>query len=90
MVAVSPMRSIQTGTITRTAPAVTNTATISSVNTAKAFVLPNGVTFNNSAPEPFHSLCRWTLTNATTVTLDRASAGTTGSPVGAFTVVEFY
>lgn len=90
MVAVSPIKSIQTGTITLTAPAVSNTATITSVNTAKAFVLPNGVTFNNSATEPYFSLCRWTLTNATTVTLERATAATTGSPVGAFTVVEYY
>lgn len=84
------VKSIQTGTITLTSPASSNTATITSVNTAKAHVIPRGVTFDNSATQPFNTLCRWTLTNATTVTLERDSGGTTGNVVGAFTVVEYY
>lgn len=90
MPALTSIKSIQTGTITLTDPAVTNTATITSVNTAKAYVMPRGVTYNNSATAPFHSLCRVTLTNATTVTLNRDTAATTGDVVGGFTVVEFY
>ena len=82
------IKSIQQGTITVAAATSSNTATISSVATAKAFVLLNGFTFNFNASAANH-FSRVELTNATTVTATRNSADNTYSTTVAYTVVEF-
>lgn len=76
------IKSIQTGTITLTA-VTSNTATITSVNTAKAFCIFNGGV--SSAAESNSYAAQ--LTNATTVTAYRSASGNTTTVY--YTVVEF-
>lgn len=82
------VKSIQRGTITIAAAESSNTATISSVDTNKAFVLYGGHTFSGTS-SAFSSLAaNVVLTNATTVTASRV--GTNNDTILAYTVVEFY
>ncbi len=94
----SPIKSIQTGTITFDAGAATSgTATITSVSTSKSTVALNGVVWNTTSTYATTTdtlkcfMGRIILTNATTVT------GTIGGLCGSapsitfyFTVTEFY
>lgn len=81
------VKSVQTGTIVITATNLTNTATISSVNTAKSVVLFGGwTTDNNSGTLVFAPYL--TLTNATTVTATRSN--TSNTTTVSYTVLEFY
>ena len=83
----SGIKSIQQGTITVANASASNTATISSVDTAKAVVMYGGHT--GTANGVSACMGRATLTNATTVTVDRP-AGFNSSPViFNYTVVEF-
>lgn len=81
------VKSVQTGTIVITATNLTNTATISSVNTAKSVVLFGGWTTDNTGGTltfaPY-----LTLTNATTVTATRSN--TSNTTTVSYTVLEFY
>jgi hypothetical protein len=86
------IKSLQKGTIVMTnGGSTSNTAIVTSVNTAKAFLLYGGtcssdtVTSGNQVNALQNAL---TLTNATTVTATRNSSAGTGSTVG-FTLVEF-
>lgn len=82
------LKSNQPGTVV-IASAVSNTATITSVNTAKAQVVFNGSISNND-PTLIEGvdLATLVLTNATTVTATRKT-NSGGSLTTAFTVVEF-
>lgn len=77
--------SVQSGTITPAA-ATTGTATITSVNTARAVVIDNGAVVGSSGSNISGAFAQLTLTNATTVT---AKAGLANSNSFGFTVVEF-
>jgi hypothetical protein len=84
------IKSIQAGTITIAHATASNTATISSVNTAKSFVIHNGVTTINN-PGSGYTVDDWSfrvaLTNATTVTATRG--GSDQQIILAYTVVEY-
>lgn len=87
------IRSNQSGTISVASGATSNTATITSVNTAKSFVLPLGTTEDsNAVPPSSDPNAQWftlTLTNATTVTALRNTAAAVNNVVG-YQVVEFF
>lgn len=74
---------IQRGTITLSAQ-TSNTATISSVDTAKSFV--NYGNFRVTAANDNTDIPTLTLTNGTTVT---AAVNAAGSPIAAFEVIQF-
>lgn len=75
--------SVQRGTITLSAQ-TSNTATITSINTAKSFV--NYGNFRVTAANDNTDIPTLALTNATTVT---AAVNSAGSPIAAFEVLEF-
>jgi len=77
--------SVQSGTITPAA-ATTGTATITSVDTARAVVLDQGAVCGAAGSAITGSFAQLTLTNATTVT---AKTGAAGSNSFGFSVVEF-
>ena len=80
------VKSVQTGTILMIG-VTSNTATISSVNTAKSVVLFGGwTTDNTSGTLTFAPYL--TLTNATTVTATRSN--TSNTTTVSYTVLEFY
>jgi hypothetical protein len=81
------IKSIQRGTITLTGVA-SNTATISSVDTANAYVAYLGHKDSDTVGNNADNWVRLDLTNATTVTATRA--GSTGNVVVSFEVVEYY
>jgi sulfite reductase alpha subunit-like flavoprotein len=83
----SGIKSIQQGTITVANASASNTATISSVDTAKAVVMYGGHTATSNGVAA--SMARCTLTNATTVTVDRAAGFLTNPVIFNYTVVEF-
>lgn len=88
---VEVIKLIQPGTITIANGVNTNTATITSVDTAKAFVVFGGTSSAQSGDttdQPDKWLARLALTNATTVTATR-NATVGGDMIVAFTVVEF-
>lgn len=89
----SAIKSIQKGTINIAAGSYTyGTATISSVNTAKAVVIPLGVTctLQGTAPSADKFLFRVELTNATTVMAYRGTADGVNAYSVAYAVIEFY
>ena len=81
------VKSVQTGTIVITNTNLTNTATVSSVNTAKSVVLFGGWTTDNASGTLIFSPYL-TLTNATTVTATRSNTANTTTV--SYTVLEFY
>lgn len=84
--AISPVASVQYGTISM-GTATSATATISSVTTAKAFLILLGTEFATSGLTPDQTGLRITLTNSTTVTASRQTGGSgSGATVG-FVVV---
>lgn len=83
-------RSIQHGTVTIAAGTLSNTATITEVNTAKAFPIFLGNTFQDTGVLPYtYASARVVLTNGTTVTASReaTTAGTDAVTAG-FIIVE--
>ena len=80
------VKSIQTGTIT--VSATSQTATITSVDTAKAIVLPGGHSESDGAAALRGSFSRVVLTNATTVTATRGT-DVAADGIVAYTVLEF-
>lgn len=80
--------SVQQGTISMSTLQTTNTATISSVDTARAAVLYLGVICNLGNDNLDAALQRVTLTNATTVTANRHVASAASAAL-AYVVVEF-
>ena len=82
------IKSIQPFTIALAA-AGSNTATITSVNTSKAYIVYGGAQLDSTAAGggAHNWFCELTLTNATTVTAARG--GNTGTVTVAGTVVEF-
>jgi hypothetical protein len=83
------IKSIQAGTITINSNTTSNTATISSVSTAKSFVLYGGNSGGDSSGggNPSSDAGHVVLTNATTVTATRLGVG--NNMILAYTVVEF-
>lgn len=82
---LASIKSLQKGTIALNNPATAATATITSVDTAKAFVMYEGASSNQAGGGNDAYL---DLTNATTVTAYLAVAST-GNIIVGFTVVEF-
>ena len=80
------IRSVQGGTITL-AGVASNTATITSVNTAKSYVAYLGMSTNVAEDQ---TLPRVVLTNATTVTATRAVAGAGGGTTASYQVMELF
>lgn len=80
------VKSIQSGTIAIANASSSNTATISSVNTAKSVAFLTGTTAG--ASNFAEANVGLILTNATTVTAERAT--NTGGATAYYTVVEFY
>lgn len=81
----SPIQSVQYGTMTIAANVASGTATITSVNTAKAVVIYLGLRTSATSDNTWAKI---TLTNATTVTADRQGSPANDEVVG-FVVVEF-
>lgn len=81
------VKSVQSGTFLAQASATTSTVSITSVNTAKSFVLHQGGGTVNGT-ETFGYGTYAVLTNATTVSVTNKMGG--GTMNTAFTVVEFY
>lgn len=81
------IKSVQSGTITLNG-VTSNTATITAVNTANAFVIYQGSNFTTNNNELNAIFGRLTLTNSTTVTADKTDA-TTNSTIVGWAVVEF-
>jgi hypothetical protein len=81
------VKSIQAGTIALI-NVTSNTATISSVNTAKAFVIFNGFSTNVTGGDMGRAMVRVSLTNATTVTAEKNTFSDNSTV--SYTVVEFY
>lgn len=79
------INSVQAGTITIGSGSTSNTATITSVDTTKSFVVFNGASTSSTALN--RVTARVALTNATTVTATRESS--VDEVTVAFTVVEF-
>ena len=81
--------SVQEFSITITSDvATTNTATISSVDTARSVIFPGGIKNSVTAIQVSNDICHVQLTNATTVTITRNTA-TADDPAVSGTVVEF-
>lgn len=90
-VATGVLKSIQAGTIS-VASATSGTATITEVNSAKAYVIYGGMSTADttaSAFGPNTTFHRVTLTNSTTVTANRVTAGSFTATV-AFTALESF
>ena len=83
----SVVKSIQRGTITATTSGTSWTATVSSVDTAKAVAYKTG---NRSELANQYGITAVVLTDATTVTASTGSQPTNYSTVTSFTVVEYY
>lgn len=79
------IKSIQRGTITIAGSSTSNTATITSVNTAKSIISLLGTASTETSTA--NVLAHVALTNATTVTATRG--GSTGSLVVGYQVVEY-
>lgn len=70
------IRNVRRGTITLTAGETSKAGTIVAVEPTKAFPVIGGVSTNVSANDDYDvAYCRVTLTNATTVTAYRETAG---------------
>jgi len=82
------IKSIQKGKITIGNSQTSGTATITSVTTSKAFVLPLGVSLNG-AEGATAFFCRLELTNSTTVTATRGGTSANDLTAG-YVVIEFY
>lgn len=87
--ASSPVKSIQSGSITIGASSTSNTATISSVDTAKSRIAFKGYE-GGAATDIRIGVANLELTNATTVTATRAAQDGTRTLTVYFDVVEYY
>ena len=81
--------SVQSGSITIASGSLTNTATISSIDTAKSALIFSGVTATTSTQQLSSSYGHVVLTNATTVTATRGNALLTQDITLYFMVVTF-
>ena len=81
------IKSVQQGTIAINDPALSNTAVITSVNTAKAFVLNLGM--ETASTGIAQIMTRVSLTDATTVTATRGATAAGNNVTVGFVVVEF-
>jgi hypothetical protein len=90
--ATSVIKSIQQGTVSISAGNVASgTATITSVTTGKSFVNYLGfASSGNSGSAPQIDNWRVSLTNSTTVTVNRSSSDNSGALTCGFVVVEHY
>lgn len=86
--ASSPIKSIQSGSINIGSSSTSNTATISSVDTAKSRIAFRGQA-GGDATDIRIGVANLELTNATTVTATRASQNGTRSLTVYFDVVEY-
>ena len=86
--ASSLVESVQSGAISIGSAANTSTATITTVDTTRSFVLHNGNTSNNGAASPQASQMSVVLTNGTTVTAQRDSVGIADNSTR-YTVIAF-
>lgn len=88
----SGIKSVQRGTITMTNLETSASATISSVNTSKSMISFLGFTTTETTPNTDQYLTRISLTNSTTVTINRntpfAVSGTRSITVS-YEVIEF-
>lgn len=82
------LKSVQYGTIAITNTLLTNTATITAVNTARAWPICLGVDTNDVNGYAANFAANLTLTSATVVTLTRL--GSVGNVTASFCVPEFY
>lgn len=71
--------SIQQVSITIADGSASNTATITSVDTSKAFIIVQGYSYNSTNEVPAQNLVRVTLTNSTTITATRNTAGSSNA-----------
>jgi hypothetical protein len=88
----SPIKSIQRGTISMPQEGVSATATISSVNTSKTMISLLGITTSETSANLNQYLTRISLTNSTTVTIDRVTgfaASGTRTLIVSYEVIEF-
>jgi len=86
---LSAIASIHSYTIALGATVLTNTATITSVNTAKAVIIPQGTQCTPGTITPDALNASLVLTNATTVTATRFAAPAGMAITIFFTVVEY-
>lgn len=85
----SVIKSIQQGTISLPNGNGTGTATITSVTTGKSMVTLSGLTSaDNNTTYPSARMARVDLTNATTVTMTRATS--VDGLIAGYQVVEYY
>ena len=82
--------STQATVITVAAGGYTNTVTISSVTTTRAFPNFNGLSYNTNDTNPVNTFCRMELTNGTTITGARAGSPSPGNATMALMVIEFF
>lgn len=83
------IKRVQQVSISLSTAQTSNTATITSVNTAYAVCFYNGHTVSGTATNPSEQAVRVDLTNATTVTATRNSASASNSSEVRATVIEF-
>ncbi len=88
---ISPIKSVQRGTIAFSGWVSSMSATISAVDTSKSVIKLLGFTTSNSAFVPVYLSVRLSLANSTTVTATRHGIGQTADnlPTVAFEVVEY-
>lgn len=86
---VGSRKSKQRGTITISIGNTSATATITSVNTAKADLAYLGTSGNVSSTEGRSALVRIALTNSTTITATRAPSATSGDVDVGWELTEF-
>ena len=88
--ASSLIKSVQRGTLTLAANTISNTATITSVDTTNSMLVFGQNNTNYSNLEWRYQMGRLALTNATTVTLSRTATGLVGDLIGCtYEVIEF-
>jgi hypothetical protein len=89
--ATSVIKSIQRGTITISGFDTSQTATITSINTAKSFISFGGSTsVNTSTSAEIIRPARVVLTNSTTVTATCAAQNSSAATTISYEVVEYF
>lgn len=83
------LRSVQRGSIALSASVSTNTATVTSVDTNKAWLINRG-TYVNVAAADAYILGRFLLSNATTITFERWTNDGLTTLTGFYDLVEFF
>ena len=83
------VKSLQTGTLNITTGQQSNTATITTVNTAKTFLVWDNQD-SNTAGTNAEAFARLTLTNATTLTATQGAVASGGNITTNYTALEFF